>query len=133
MVSGKEPGTYEFKSKTEVGRECPTNKYGYKVTMSNKDFAFEAKVEPKGLNKDGMHSIVKGDVKYIPAAENWEGKLEFKVGGYEIGPITPWSELQLDTNKAKNHMVTYSQNLLMEKNFNLAWKLVGDVNKNKLT
>jgi hypothetical protein len=28
--------------------------------------------------------------------DKWEGKLENKCGGYEMGPLKGWSELQFD-------------------------------------
>ena len=40
--------------------------------------------------------------------------------------------MQFDTNKSKEHMLTYSQNLVYEKDFHCAWKTVVDVNAKSL-
>ena len=130
MVKGKDAGIYDFKHKTEV--KYAEGDVEVKLTATNKDFAIDAEVQPSDFNKDGMHSSFQVEAKMTPAKDDWEAKFEAKVGGFNLGPITPWCELQLDTNKSQEHELTYSQNFNFEKNFHAAWKLVADVNGKSL-
>ena len=105
MVRAKEPGTYEFKHKSELKTTMHDN--DVKLTISNKDFTLQSEWEPADLNKDGQHSSIDVEAKCTPAKDDWEAKVEFKIGGMKVGPMVPWTEFQLDTNKAQEHMLTY--------------------------
>jgi len=133
MVRGKTAGDFDFKHKSELTKTNKDGSGSTKFTASNKDFAVDREWAPEDLNKDGMHSTIELEGKWTPAKSDWEGKLEWKIGGMKMGPIVPWTELQVDTNKAKDHTVTYSQNLVYENNFHCAWKLVGGAKEKKLT
>lgn len=104
-----------------------------KLTVTNKDFTYEHTFTPEDLNKDGMKSTLVAEAKLAPASDNWEGKLEYKIGGVDLGGAQAWTELQLDTNKKKEHVVTYSQNTIFDKNYHLGWKLAYGVGAAKLT
>ena len=94
MVKGKAPGTWDMKHKTEIGHQCCDN-FKATVTSSNKDFAAKVNWGPADLNKDGMDSSLEVEAKCIPAKEDWEANAEFKIGGFELGPIKPWSEVSI--------------------------------------
>jgi hypothetical protein len=83
--------SYEHKHKTEMKRSNEEREI--KFVASNKDFTVECEWTPKDFNKDGMHSSIDVEAKCIPAKNDWEGKVEAKVGGMEVGPITPWTEV----------------------------------------
>jgi hypothetical protein len=129
MVSGKNNG-YDFKHKSEI-KVAHENDLETKVTVSNKDFKLEAEWQPADLNKD-MHFSAEVESKIVPAKSEWEAKLEVKAGGMEVGPMRPWTELQFDTNQAKEHTLTFSQNLQMD-DFHVGYNLVGDVNNSSLS
>ena len=89
-TKGSEPWT--FKSKTEVKHTICT---GFTTTAvaSNKDFTLKFGVQPKEYNQDGMNSSVEMEAKCTPQKNAWEAKAEFKCGGFELGPIKPWTEV----------------------------------------
>lgn len=49
-----------------------------------------------------------------------------------MGGAKAWTELQLDSNKKKEHKLTYSQNINMD-DYYMGWKMVYGVNAAKLT
>ena len=124
MVDGK------FKVKNEMSKKM--GEHAGKLTVTNKDYTYEHKYTPESLNKDGMQSSLVAEGKMMPAANNWEGKAEFKIGGVDLGGAQAWTELQLDSNKKKEHVFTYSQNMKME-NYHMGWKLAYGANAAKLT
>jgi hypothetical protein len=131
MVAGKTAGTYDFKHKSELKSSINDECEG-KLTATNKDYALELEYNPADLNKDGLHSSLEVEAKCTPVKGDWEGKVEFKVGGYELGPIKSWTELQFETNKAQNHVLTHSQNFNMD-DFHVAYKCVGDLGTKSLS
>lgn len=64
-----------------------------KLTATNKDFTYEHTWTPESLNKDGMQSTLVAEGKWMPAADNWEGKAEYKVGGVDLGGAKAWTEV----------------------------------------
>merc|ERR1712086_1223533 len=124
MVDGK------FKVKNEMTKKM--GEHAGKLTVTNKDYTYEHKWTPADLNKDGMKSTLVAEGKLMPAANDWEGKVEYKIGGLDLGGAQAWTELQLNSNKKKEHKLTYSQNMKME-NYHLGWKMVYGVGAKKLT
>lgn len=92
IVKGKKDGDYDFKYKTEVSHACWPNG-NTKVIISNKEVEVTFNWKPEDLNKDGMHSQVEINSKCNPGANTWESKNEFKIGGFKVGPITPYTEV----------------------------------------
>lgn len=95
MVAGKTAGTYDFKHKSELKSSINDECEG-KLTATNKDYALELEYNPADLNKDGLHSSLEVEAKCTPVKGDWEGKVEFKVGGYELGPIKSWTEVSIN-------------------------------------
>ena len=53
---------------------------------------------PHSLHSDdgtGCETTIEGEFKSIPKDGEFEGKLEMKVGGYELGPLKGWTEVSL--------------------------------------
>lgn len=130
MVKGKSEGSMDFKTKNEFKRVA--GEHEIKATFTNKDFTVEWNWEPSDLNKEGMNGNLEVEAKCTPAKNDWEAKAEFKVGGFSMGPLTPWSEFQFNTNKGGDHLLTYSQNLVYENDFHCAWKTEYDMTKSAL-
>jgi hypothetical protein len=124
MVDGK------YKVKNELSKKL--GEHAGKLTVTNKDFTYEHTWKPESLNTDGMESTLVAEGKLMPAADNWEGKVEYKVGGVDLGGAKAWTELQLDSNKKKEHALTYSQAINSD-DYHMGWKLVYGVNASKLT
>lgn len=85
MVDGK------FKAKNELSKKW--GEHAGKLTATNKDFTYEHTFNPESLNKDGMKSTLVAEGKLMPAADNWEGKVEYKIGGVDLGGVKSWSEV----------------------------------------
>lgn len=45
------------------------------------------------MNKDGFEATLETSHKRKPANSEYEGKVEIKAGGYELGPVKGWSEV----------------------------------------
>ena len=121
-------GAHSFKHKTELKKKFD-EEHKLKFTATSSDYELDYEFSPESLNKDGVESSLEVKGKYVPAKEDWEGSAEFKVGGFELGPIKPFTEIQLDSNKGKEHSLTYGQNLVYEKDYHCAWKLTTDFSK----
>lgn len=46
-----------------------------------------------------------------------------KAGGFDLGPVKPWTTLKFATNNKMEHSLEYTQNLVYENEFNVAWQL----------
>ena len=132
MVSGKTAGTWDMKQKTEL-KHTPCSHMDMSVTVANKDITLKASVRPDQINGDGMDGSFQVEAKCAPAKNAWEAKAEFKVGGFELGPIKPWTEIEVETNEAKEHKVSLAQNYCYEGNAHVAWKSVVDVKSKTLS
>jgi hypothetical protein len=86
---------HDMKHKTEIKYKCSAEN-STKWTFSNKDFGLEWNFAPEQLNKDGMHGELEVETKCNPVKAEWEAKAEFKTGGFELGPITPWLEVSIN-------------------------------------
>ena len=91
MVRGGKEGAFDFKHKTEFKNSC--DEQDWKFVVTNKGFEGELEYTPADFNKDGMHTSIELEGKSTPAKNAWEGKVELKTGGFELGPMTPWVEV----------------------------------------
>ena len=132
MVKGK-TGGQDIKHKCEV-RHTPKcmKEHAFKLTTSSSSFKGEWEFSPKDLNTDGKHASVEVEGDYVYGKNEWEGKAEFKLGGFKLGPISPWNEVQFNTNHKQEHQLTLSQNLIYEQ-YHAAWRTLLDVNGKKMT
>ena len=119
-----------MKHKTELKRNF-NSEHSLKFVASNKDYTAEWDFKPADLNKDGVESQLEVEVKCIPAKAGWEGKAEFKVGGFGAGPLKSFTEFQVDSNDKQDHTATFSQNCLFDGGYNAAVKVVADMGKKK--
>ena len=99
--------------------------------MSNKDYTGEWEYKPAELNKDGLETTLEVEHKCVPDKKEWEAEAELKVGGYSSGVVSGWSELQFNTNSKQEHELTFSQNILCEKKYHTAFKLVSSLGEKK--
>jgi len=110
----KGEGKFEQKHKTEIKSKL-SDEQDLKLTMTHKDWAAEWNFVPAQFHKDGKEVTFEAEVKRAPTGGSWEGKLENKCGGYPMGSIKGWSELQLDFSKKGEGDVetelTFSQSL----------------------
>ena len=121
---------YTLKHKTELKRSFDSE-HSLKFVASNKDYTAEWDFKPADLNKDGVESQLEVEVKCVPAKAAWEGKAEFKVGGFGAGPLKSFTEFQVDSNDKQEHVATFSQNCLFDGGYHAAVKVVADVGKTK--
>jgi hypothetical protein len=84
-------------------------------------------MEPTNMNKNGQHASISFEGKCDPIKSKWEAKGEFKLGGFKLGPINSWNELQFDTDNKNQHTLQLSQNLNYQ-NYHVAWKTILDSN-----
>jgi hypothetical protein len=122
---------WALKYKTEV-KKVFDDEHSLKFVASNKDYTAEWDFKPADLNKDGLQTQLEVEAKCVPAKSEWEGKVEFKVGGFGAGPVKGYTELQVDSNNKKDHKLTVSQNLWFDGGFNTAVNVVTDVNKKEI-
>jgi hypothetical protein len=92
MVRGKTAGEWDFKHKTELKHACANNQYESKVVASNKDFTFEVEAKPEKWNQ-GLDTKFDFETKCTPQKGDWEAKLAAKVGGFQVGPLVPFTEV----------------------------------------
>lgn len=119
-------GGFNHKHKSEMKVKA-TDEWDLKLISSNKEHEVEAEYKPADLNKNGQSVEFDIEAKYNPAKNAYSGEIEVKAGGFDMGPIKPWSTLKFSTNDKGDHEVNYSQNLAYEKDFHAAW----DLNLNK--
>ena len=97
----------EFKHKTELKKKFD-EEHSLKFTATSNDYEAQYEFHPESLNKDGIDSQLEITGKCVPKDSTWEGNAEFKVGGFELGPIKPYTELGFMTNEKKEKILTYS-------------------------
>lgn len=68
-------------------------------------------MEPEGMNKDGVKGCFEVEGKTNFKDDSWDASAHMCSGGFEMGPMKPWSTLKFATNNASEHEVTYTQNL----------------------
>jgi hypothetical protein len=110
----KGEGKFDHKHKTEV-KCAAADEHEIKITATNKDYAGEWSFAPSQFCKDGKEVTFETEFKREPASGKMTGKIENKCGGYNMGPLKGWSELQFDFEKKGSNPVstemTFSQTL----------------------
>jgi hypothetical protein len=119
-----------MKHKTEL-KKAFDSEHSVKFVASNKDYTAEWDFKPEDLNKDGNEGTLEVEVKCIPAKNAWEGKAEFKIGGFGAGPLKSYTEFQVDSNDKQEHVATFSQNCLFDGGYHAAVKVEADAGKTK--
>jgi len=107
--------------------------FDFKWVITNKDYEVEAEWAPKDLN-DGIETTLGASVKYTPTkdANKWEASANVQSGGFDMGPVKPYFGLHFETNHNAEHEVKAHENLVYEKDFNVASSMVVDVGNKKL-
>ena len=124
----KNKDDHTLKHKTEVKHKY-NSENSFKLVASNKDYTAEWDFKPADLNKDGMDTNLEVEVKCMPAKAGWEGKAEFKIGGFGAGPLKAYTEIQVDSNDKQEHEVTFSQNCAFDGGYHAAVKVSADAGK----
>ena len=62
-----------------------------KLVSSNKEHEVDLEYKPADLNKNGQKVEIELESKCQPAARTWSADLELKAGGFDLGPIVPWT------------------------------------------
>ena len=119
-----------MKHKTEI-KKAFDSEHSLKVVASNKDYTAEWDFKPADLNQDGNEAQLEVEVKCVPAKSQWEGKAEFKIGGFGAGPLKSFTEIQVDSNDKQEHVATFSQNCLFDGGYHAAVKVAADAGKTK--
>lgn len=115
-------GGYNCKHKSELKTKL-NSEWDAKIVSSNKEHEMDLEWKPTDLNKDGQKVELGIEAKCQPIPNTWSGELQLKAGGFELGPIKPWTTLKFATNDKLAHTLEYTQNLVYDKDFNLAWQL----------
>lgn len=89
LVQGKD-GSFTVKHKTEVTAGCPAHDISGKFTVNAKENSI---VLNHKLSKGEPHVAWKLRSNCQPAAGTWDVKVNFKHGGQQFGPITPWTQV----------------------------------------
>jgi len=119
LVSSDKGLTQKHKTEVKYKHCC---EHDLKATATTKDLKLEMTYAPHSLHSDdgtGHEVTLEGEFKSIPKDGEWESKAELKCGGYELGPLKGWSELQVDVNNKKggdgklavHQHLTFSQSL----------------------
>lgn len=126
MSKGKSEGQYGFKQKIELKRK--EGEFDLKWVITNKDYEVGAEWAPKDLN-DGIETTLGASAKYTPkeGGDQWEAEANVQSGGFDMGPIKPHFGLVFNTNNKSEHEVRAHENLVYEKDFNVASSMVVDV------
>lgn len=66
-----------------------------KLVSSNKEHELDLEWKPTDLNKDGQKVEIETEVKCQPIPNTWSGDVELKAGGFDLGPIKPWTTVSL--------------------------------------
>lgn len=93
--------------------------------VSNSKTEFTYCMTPSGMNEGGQCGAIElgGDTNFKDDA--WNANFNFKMGGFEVGPMKPWTSITCETNNAGEHSLSYSQNLAMD-GTHVGWKVSAD-------
>lgn len=98
-----------------------------KLVSSNKEHEVEVDWKPADMNKDGQEVEVELEAKCQPIKNTWSGEAKVSAGGFDMGPMKPWTTLKFSTDNAGAHTIDFSQNFQYEKDYHVACDL--SVNK----
>lgn len=120
---------YSIKHKSELKTTC-CKEWDLKFKCSNKKNELGVEWKPTDMNKDGQEVEVDFEFNEKPAqgsnAQSWGAGVELKAGGFDMGPIKPYTNLGFKTNDKQDHEITWSQNMVYEKEFHAAWNIKMD-------
>ena len=88
-------GGYACKHKTELKTKL-NSEWEAKLVSSNKEHEVDLEWKPTDLNKDGQKVELEFEAKCQPIPNTWSGEVEVKAGGFDLGPITPWTTVSQD-------------------------------------
>lgn len=127
MSRGKTEGSFDYKQKIELKRH--EGEFDLKWVATNKDYEVEADWAPKDLN-DGIATNLVAGLKMTPKADTmeWSANAEVHTGGFDMGPVKPHVGLIFNTNHKSEHEVTINENLVYEKDINVASSTTINVN-----
>jgi len=130
-ISRGKSGGVAFKQKTEVTRK--EGEFDLKWTVTNKDYEFNGDWAPKDLN-DGVETVLSSQVKFTPKGDaiEYEYSAGVKRGGDDMGPIRPHFGVQFNSNHNQEHEVEIHENLVYEKDINIASRTVINVGDKKI-
>ena len=113
----------KFKQKAEFSTKMDEHNLECKVSNSKTEFTYC--MTPGGMNEGGQCGAIEvgGDTNFKDDA--WNANFKLTTGGFEVGPMKPWTSITCDTNNAGEHSVTYSQNLAMY-NMHAGWRVAAD-------
>lgn len=83
-------GGYNCKHKSELKTKL-NSEWDAKIVSSNKEHEMDLEWKPTDLNKDGQKVELGIEAKCQPIPNTWSGELQLKAGGFELGPIKPWT------------------------------------------
>ena len=72
-----------------------TDEWDLKLISSNKEHEVEAEYKPADLNKNGQSVEFDIEAKCNQAKNAYSGEIEVKAGGFDMGPIKPWSTVSI--------------------------------------
>ena len=90
IVRDAKKGGYNVKQKIELESKCG-DEWNCKFTTSNKSHEVKVEYEPADMNKDGQEVQLQVEAKCEPAPEKWSLETELKGGGFDLGPVKPWT------------------------------------------
>lgn len=101
------------------------DEHALECKVSNSKTEFEYSMAPGGMNSGGQCGsvVVGGDTNFKDDA--WTAHAEVSAGGFEVGPMKPFTTINCETNNAGEHSLTYSQTVAMDA-MHLGWKVAAD-------
>ena len=83
---------YKMKHKSVLETKS-VDEWEMKYTVSNKSHEVKVEYEPKDLNKDGQQVQLEVESKCEPASSKWSVEAEVKAGGFDMGPLKPFTNV----------------------------------------
>jgi len=82
-----------------------------------------------------METVIKTTSKFTPKSDKveWEASAGFVNGGHKLGPVVPHFGVTFNTNHKSEHEVEVHENLVYEKDFNIASRTVVSVGDKKIS
>lgn len=138
MVHNKDRTGHTFKSKTELKHIMWDGQLMNKWVITNGNKKVELAYTPASLNKDGVHTELCHDIEIVhqPASKlvfSYAGLISAATGGYKLGPIVPYMYGSFHFTTLGGRSLENTGNFVYEKDFNLGYKVTGDIVKKSMT
>jgi len=137
MVFNKDRSGHVFKSKSELKHACWKKQINSKITVTNKDKAWEFTYAPESLNENGVQTEFANEGNFAPSGTEeknaYNASISAQTGGYELGPIRPWIRAQFNWNNKNERDLEQTANFVYEKDFHCAYKVNVDLVGKALT